>query len=188
VVVAVGHDVDRLFRQVADAWSVQRCTLQMLQVASPVSGTVHPAVLSGLSLLRYNGFRECAGLPSLRERILRERPDLISADVNLMFTQRPDGDLVIGDTHVRALTTDPFRDEATDDLILAEIADLLGLAGPTELTVRRRWQGVYAWSPSTDFLLATAHDDSIRIASVTSGIGMTTAFGFARAVLNDLAL
>jgi glycine/D-amino acid oxidase-like deaminating enzyme len=101
--------------------------------------------------------------------------------MNLMITQRPDGNLVVGDTHHYALTHDPFLDEDVDDLVLREAARLLGVP---ELTVRRRWTGVYASAPG-EFLTAAPHPGA-RVVSVTSGIGMTTALGLAPTVLDDL--
>jgi D-hydroxyproline dehydrogenase subunit beta len=105
----------------------------------------------------------------------------LAAGLNLMFTQRPDGDLTIGDTHHYARTFDPFVDEELDELVLAQTARLLGVE---RLAVRQRWRGVYASAPD-DFLTA-APDPSTRVVSVTSGIGMTTAFGLAIEVLDEL--
>lgn len=79
------------------------------------------------------------------------------------------------------MTLDPFRDEALDDLLLAEARALLGV---DRLTVRERWQGAYASAPG-EFLVATPVDGA-RVVSVTTGIGMTTAFGLAPEVLDDL--
>jgi D-hydroxyproline dehydrogenase subunit beta len=181
VVVCVGHDVDRLFPEVAAEAGVRRCSLHMLRVAAPGGRTVAPAVLTGTSLLRYGAFAACPSAAAVRARIEARSPELLDADVNLMFTQRPDGDLLLGDTHHRAHTVDPFRDEALDDLLLAEAGRLLGVDG---LAVRERWQGVYAAAPG-DFLVA-GPVDGCRVVSVTTGIGMTTAFGLAPEVLDDL--
>jgi FAD dependent oxidoreductase TIGR03364 len=181
VVVCVGHDVDHLFPAVAAEAGVRRCALHMLQVAAPGGRRFAPAVLTGTSLLRYAAFAACPSADAVRRRLARGAPELMAADVNLMFTQRPDGDLTIGDTHHRAHTVDAFQDEALDELLLAETGRLLGAE---RLTVRRRWQGIYATAPG-EFLVA-APVDGARVVSVTSGIGMTTAFGLAPEVLDDL--
>ena len=180
-IVCVGHDVDRLFPQVAAEGGVRRCRLQMLRVAAPSGRHFGPAVLTGSSLLRYAGFGECRSAAEVRARFERESPELLAAGLNLMFTQRPDGDLTIGDTHHYAETFDPFVDEELDELVLAQTARLLGV---DRLAVRQRWRGVYASAPG-EFLTA-APDPTTRIVSVTSGIGMTTAFGLAIDVLDEL--
>jgi FAD dependent oxidoreductase TIGR03364 len=183
IVVCVGHDVDHLFPEIAAEAGVQRCALHMLQVAAPSGRRFAPAVLTGTSLLRYSAFAACPSATDVRRRLEHEAPELMAADVNLMFTQRPDGDLTVGDTHHRGLSVDPFRDEALDELVLAETSRLLGV---DRLTVRRRWQGVYASAPG-ELLVATPMD-LIRAVSVTSGIGMTTALGLALEVLDDLGV
>jgi hypothetical protein len=66
-------------------------------------------------------------------------------------------------------------------LLLREGSRLLG----ANLTVRRRWRGIYSESPITDFLIARPYPDT-RVVSVTTGIGMTTALGVAPAVLDQL--
>jgi D-hydroxyproline dehydrogenase subunit beta len=184
IIVASGHDLDRLFPDVAERAGLERCTLHMLRVASPGGRRIEPAVLTGLSLLRYRGFADCPSLQAVRERFAREHPQLLDADVNLMFTQRPDGDLTIGDTHAYARTPSPFRDEQLDELLLSETASLLGV---DHLAVRERWHGVYAHAPGREFLVAPAAPGVYAVA-VTSGIGMTTALGLAQAVLDGVPL
>lgn len=181
VVVAVGHHVDRHFPDLAERSGLRRCALHMLRVADPHGRRVDPAVLSGFSLLRYASFTACPTGPALRTRLESEHPALTGIGLNLMFTQRPDGDLIIGDTHAYGGTFDPFKDDDLDRHVLDETARLLG-AG--RLTVRERWRGVYASAPGP-FLVA-APMPGVRVVSVTSGIGMTTALGLAPEVLDDL--
>jgi FAD dependent oxidoreductase TIGR03364 len=192
IVLATGHDVDHLFPELAEQAAVRRCVLHMLRVAAPVEGGIGagnparfgPGVLTGLSLLRYPGFGDCPSLPALRARFEDERPDLLAVDMNLMFTQLPDGDLLIGDTHDRAVTHAPFADERVDDLLLAETAELLGV-GSGELVVRERWRGTYASAPGREFLVG-APLPGVRVVVVTTGIGMTTSHGLAAEVLDEL--
>ncbi|XVS62013.1 hypothetical protein ACQPYE_27580 [Actinosynnema sp. CA-299493] len=81
-----------------------------------------------------------------------------------------------------SFTHDPFLDEDTDDLVLREAARLLGVPA---LTVRRRWTGVYASVPD-EFLIAAPQHPTTQVVPVTSGIGMTTAFGLAPTAPDDL--
>lgn len=181
VVVCTGHDLDRLFPAVADEAGLQRCVLQMLQVRAPGGVRIAPAVLTGSSMLRYPALARTEGAQALRRRWAGERPELLDAVVNHMLTQLPDGDLVVGDTHAYARTADPFSTEELDELLLAETRALLGVP---ELAVVRRWQGVYA-AADGEFLRAPVAP-GVTAVSVTSGIGMTTAFGLAPAVLDHL--
>ncbi|GII03845.1 oxidoreductase [Planobispora takensis] len=181
VVVAVGHDVDRHFPELAERAGLRRCALHMLRVRDPHGRTVDPAVLTGFSLLRYDGFAGCPTLTAVRKRMEADHPELVEAGLNLMFTQRPDGDLTVGDTHAYATTLDPFNAEILDRYVLAETARLLGAE---RLEVRERWRGVYA-SAAEPYLVAAPVPDA-RVVAVTSGIGMTTALGLAPEVLDDL--
>ncbi|MFB4295333.1 TIGR03364 family FAD-dependent oxidoreductase [Actinomadura sp. NTSP31] len=180
-VLAVGHDLDRLLPDVADAAGMTRCLLRMLEVAPPGGVRVAPGVLTGLSLLRYGGFAAQPSTAALREAVAAEAPGLLDAGVNLMFTQRPGGAIVLGDTHHYSPTHAPFDDEETAGLLLREGARLLGAPS---LRVLRRWRGQYASSPAGVLDVEVA--GGVRAVSVTSGIGMTIAHGLAPAVLDSL--
>ncbi|SDD64649.1 FAD dependent oxidoreductase TIGR03364 [Rhodococcus tukisamuensis] len=178
IVVAVGHDTDMLSPSTAEEIDLQRCSLHMLELDCPTGSHFDPVLLTGLSVLRYKGLSGCAAAQEVRSRIERTTPDLFELLVNLKMSQRPNGRLVVGDTHVYGHTHDPFRDEAIDDVLLREFRQLLG----ADLTVRRRWTGEYASSTQVDFLIAEP-TPRVRYVSVTNGTGMTTAFGLAEHVL-----
>ncbi|WP_433609266.1 TIGR03364 family FAD-dependent oxidoreductase [Prescottella agglutinans] len=180
IVVAVGHDTDMLSPATAEDIDLQRCSLHMLELDCPAGSHFDPVLLTGLSVLRYKGLSGCAAAQEVRARIERTTPDLFELLVNLKMSQRPNGRLVVGDTHVYGHTHDPFRDEAVDDVLLREFRKLLG----AELTVRRRWTGEYASSTKADFLIAEP-TPGVRYVSVTNGTGMTTAFGLAEHVLDS---
>lgn len=179
VVVCVGHDLDRVLPEAADEAGLQRCVLQMLQLRAP-GVRLDPALLTGSSMLRYPALATTEGARALRRRWVTERPELLDSAVNHMLTQLPGGDLVVGDTHAYARTPEPWSAEPLDELLLAETRALLGRA---DLTVVRRWQGVYA-SAGGEFLRAPVAPGVTAVA-VISGIGMTTAFGLAPAVLDS---
>ncbi|WP_327037366.1 TIGR03364 family FAD-dependent oxidoreductase [Microbacterium sp. Leaf203] len=179
VAVCVGHDVDRLFPDIAGEGAVRRCRLRMLEIDAPHATPIDPALFTGTSLLRYGGFAETAAADGVRAELAATDPELVTHVVNLMATQRPGGRVVIGDTHHYERTLDPFDDETLDELLLERFRRLFGV---DSLHVRRRWRGVYAASEVSPYLLASPRPGLV-IASVTSGIGMTTALGFARDAL-----
>lgn len=157
------------------------CSLQMLRVAAPEGRRYEPALLTGLSLLRYPGYSLQPGVERVRARIARERPVLIAAGVHLIVTQLPGGDLIIGDTHAYGDTVSPFRDERLDRLLLEEASRLLGAHS---LEVRERWLGVYPAAPGHPFLV-DERAPGVWLVEVVSGIGMTTALGLAERVLDS---
>jgi D-hydroxyproline dehydrogenase subunit beta len=181
IVHAVNHDLDRLFPAIAAEYDVRRCILRMFEIAPPRRVRIAPGVLTGTSLLRYDGLAQQPSAALVRQELERDAPELIEVSMNLMLTQRPDGAVILGDTHHYERTHLPFEDEAISEVLLREGARLLG----SEPRVERRWRGVYASSTRTDFVVATPHPGT-RVVAVTSGIGMTTALGLAPRVLDDL--
>jgi len=181
IVYAGGHGLDRLFPDIAEVYGVHRCLLRMLEVAPPGNARIGPAIVTGTGMLRYSALAAMPAVAAVRAEIEEQQPELLDRVVNLMLTQRPDGSVVLGDTHHYDRTHQPFDDEGVAELLLREGSRLLG----AKLTVRRRWRGIYAESPMTDFLIAQPHPGT-RVVSVTSGIGMTTALGLAPAVLDQL--
>jgi len=177
IVVAANFDVDELFPELAEAHGVERCVLDMCLADGVGLGL---PLLTGSSMLRYSAFASTPSAAAVRARYAREEPGLLAHDVNLMFTERPDGTLVVGDTHAVAAAPSPFQPEAAYELLLRLGGELFG----RELRVRERWQGVYAKAPQ-DFLRA-APMDGVRVVSVTTGIGMTTGLGLAESVIEEL--
>ncbi|AJT43023.1 hypothetical protein UM93_09800 [Psychromicrobium lacuslunae] len=184
IIVCVGHDVDRLYPEIAATEQINRCGLQMARVAAPRDLRLGPAVLSGTSMLRYPGFAETTAAAGLRAEIAAHDAEALAVDANIMFTQRPDGSLIVGDSHRLAETMDPFLAESVSELLLDRVAALLGVA---QLTVLERWQGIYASSPLQPYLVSTVAP-GVTLVSVTSGVGMTISFGLAQRVLAQLDL
>jgi FAD dependent oxidoreductase TIGR03364 len=180
-IVCVGHDLDYLYPELALEREIQRCALQMMRVAAPAGMVLRPAVLTGTSMLRYPAFAETGAADALRAEIASTRPDLLDIGANVMFTQRPDGTLIVGDSHRYATSMDPFQAEDTSATLLAEFERIIG-AGT--LHVRERWQGIYASSPQQPFLIQEVAP-GVTVAIVTSGVGMTISFGLAERTLGS---
>ncbi|GAA1320939.1 TIGR03364 family FAD-dependent oxidoreductase [Leucobacter albus] len=166
VIVATGHLVGRLFPELAE--DVRECVLQMARVRAPHDMGLGPAVLSGTSMLRYGAFAGPAQ-EALRAETARIRPDLLDIGANVMFTQQPDGTLLVGDSHDYFDTAPPFLDERWSELLLADAAALLGAP---RLEVLERWQGIYASSSERE-LLREQPIPGVHVVTVTTGIGMT---------------
>jgi FAD dependent oxidoreductase TIGR03364 len=174
-IVCVGHDLDYLFPELAAEHEIERCGLQMARIAPPEGFRLSPAVLTGTSMLRYPAFAETDAAAELKREIAQTAPELLDTVANIMFTQRPDGSIIVGDSHRYAPTMDPFLAEPTSDILLEHITRILGIRIPRVL---ERWQGIYASSPQHPYLLANPVP-GVSTAIVTSGVGMTISFGLA---------
>jgi FAD dependent oxidoreductase TIGR03364 len=184
IIVAVNHDVDQLFPDLAAEYEVRRCGLDMLRVAVPGLATpLRGPVLTGWSMLRYAGFAKSPSIGGLRERLHSENPGLAALDLNQMYTQLPDGSLIVGDTHYRDDAITPFQQENAFEELLRGTAAFFGQK-PESLRVVERWQGVYATAPH-EFLVEEPAD-GVHVVAVTTGIGMTTGLGLSDRVVSEI--
>jgi FAD dependent oxidoreductase TIGR03364 len=188
VFVCPGPDYRTLAPELAAGLeTLTRCRLQMLRVRAPGGRRYGPALATGLSLIRYPAFADRPETAALRARLEVERPELIARGIHLLVTQRPDGDLIIGDSHTYADTLTAFGEEAIDELLLGEAARLLGA---DTLSVRERWLGIYPSqsAPAVDAgapFRVTSPLPGVRVVENVAGIGMTLAMGFAAEVLDS---
>lgn len=184
IIVAVNHDVDQLFPDLAAEYEIRRCGLDMLRVAVPGLATpLRGPVLTGWSMLRYAGFAKSPSIGGLRERLHSENPGLAALDLNQMYTQLPDGSLIVGDTHYRDDAITPFQQENAFEELLRGTAAFFGQK-PESLRVVERWQGVYATAPH-EFLVEEPAD-GVHVVAVTTGIGMTTGLGLSDRVISEI--
>lgn len=179
VVVCPGYQLTSLFPEIAEAHEVRTCSLVMSLIEAADRVPRGFAMLTGTSLARYDGFAAMPGAPALRRELDEREPRLRTCIANLMVTDIPQG-LLIGDSHAYDLSPEPFIDEEIADLLLDRATAVLGIDRPT---VRQRWLGMYADSPSTNLILERP-DDSTTVAVVASGIGMTLAFGIADLIVS----
>ena len=180
VVVCPGDDLCTLFPDQFVQAGVTRCKLQMLRLADP--GWRLPApVMSDLSLVRYLGYADLPQAQPLLQRLRAEQPEHLEHGIHLIVVQSADGSLVVGDSHHYAATPDPFAHEHVDRLILDEFAAVFGQAPPP---VVERWTGTYA--SARGHSLVEAPMPHVRLVTVTSGTGASTAFALAEEVIAGL--
>ncbi|WP_275778533.1 TIGR03364 family FAD-dependent oxidoreductase [Paenarthrobacter sp. Y-19] len=182
VFVCVGHDVDYLFPDLAAEHRIQRCALQMSLAAGPAGVRFTPAVLTATSMLRYPAFTDMPAAEALRSEVEAKQPELLDIGANVMFTQRPDGTIILGDSHHYHRTADPFLDEAVTDALNNDISGRIG----RPLEIIERWQGIYASSDVAPILVRNIQP-GVTVVSVTSGVGMTLSFGLAHRNVSRLS-
>lgn len=180
IVVCPGDDLVTLFPDAFAQAEVTRCKLQMLRLAAPGWRLPGP-VMSDLGLIRYLGYAALPQAAALRARLEVEQASHLEHGVHLIVAQSADGSLVVGDSHHYAATPDPFARDDVDALILDEFAKVFGEAPPPVL---ERWTGTYA--SAVGHSLIEAPMPRVRLVTVTSGTGASTAFGLAEDVIAGL--
>ena len=177
VVVATNHDLDQLLPDLAERSALERCGLDMLRVRADLARPLVAPLLTGWSLIRYSAFAGTTAADAVRARLHAERPDLAALDLNQMYTQLPDGTVIVGDSHQKGAAIAPFQSERAATAFLDEFRVLFG----AEPVVTERWQGVYA--SGRDEFVVDEVEPGVLVTVVATGIGMTTGLGLAEHVV-----
>jgi FAD dependent oxidoreductase TIGR03364 len=180
IIVAPGTDLTTLFPDVYAHNGVRLCKLHMLRLApQPRDWQLPASIMSDFGLIRYAGFSALPAATTLHTLLNGRRPDIVGHGIHLIVVQSADGSLIVGDSHDYTATPDPFFSSEVEAAILGLAHSVLEIPNAQ---VIERWIGVYPQSESREWLV-DAPDPSVRIVLVTSGNGMSTAFGFAEEVL-----
>lgn len=174
IALCPGPQLRDLFPHVFKRRGTRLCQLQMLRVEPPKGYRLPAAVMSDLSLVRYRGYSELPSAQGLTERLQHEAADELAEGIHLIIVQSADGSLVVGDSHHYGDAMPPFASAQVERLILKEMQAMLGLA---HYEVSERWTGIYPSGADDAFIESVL--PGVELVSVTSGTGMSTAFGLA---------
>lgn len=176
IIISCGYDFETLFPEVFSAAPMKPCKLQMLRtVPQPGGWQLGPMLASGLTLRHYANFQICPTLPTVKERIARETPELDRFGIHVMASQDRLGSIVLGDSHEYGEDIEIFDKAQIDELILRELRRLYDFP---EWTIAERWHGIYAKNPEGPEFRAEPLP-GVHIATGVGGSGMTMSFGLA---------
>jgi FAD dependent oxidoreductase TIGR03364 len=185
IVVAGGDDFQTLFPECFAHSGVTRCKLQMMRtIPQPDGWQLGPSLALGLTFTHYPTFQVCESLQALKERVARETPELNHWGIHVMVSQNALGELTIGDSHEYGLAVDPFDKPQVSALILHYAKKYLRVPS---LQIAQHWHGVYAKHPQHPYLNLSPCR-SVRVVTVTSGIGMTMSFGIAERTFEEVSV
>ncbi|MBV7433667.1 TIGR03364 family FAD-dependent oxidoreductase [Cardiobacteriaceae bacterium TAE3-ERU3] len=180
IVVCPGVDVAELYPYAITAVQARKCSLNMLRIMPEERFSMASALMSDLSLARYDGFAMLREGQHLAQLLDQEQAEERRHGVHLIVVQSADGSLVVGDSHSYAEEENPWRNEAVDDLILNEYQRMI----PGGYQVMQRWQGVYLSSP--DVVYKARPEQGVIVGLVTSGTGASTGFAFGEELIEEV--
>ncbi len=183
VIVCSGAEAKGLFPEVLQDAGLVTSKLQMLDIA-PIAERIPGSVLTGLSIRRYESFASCDSWKDLDKNDVDAT--LLEMGIHILFKQRPDGSVIIGDSHEYAPAHEAEKlgfhtREDIDNAILREAKRIMNFS---RWEVRNRWFGCYTQLADRD-ILDEAVSESIRIITGIGGKGMTTSAGYAKEVIAD---
>lgn len=182
IIVCTGADFETLLPEVYWDAPVTKCKLMMLMLSAP-SWRTGMHIAGGLTLRHYRAFDTCPSIDDLRRRVAREQPFLDEAGIHVMAAQRPDGTLIVGDSHEYGRSLSPFDNAAIESAILGCLSGMLEIGG---LRVLQRWQGVYARRTDGQPLFRVEPIPGVHVVTCLSGAGMTLGPALGEAVVAEL--
>lgn len=181
-IVCPGNDLNSLYPEVIDQAGIKQCTLQMFRVQAIPGIELPGAVMSDLSLVRYEGYADLPEATDLRTRLLNEQKQHLDYGVHLIVVQSADGSLVVGDSHVYGDAEVPFSRSDIETLIVSEMHQVLRFQNAH---IIERWIGTYA--SASDVVFKASPSKRVALGLVTGGTGASTSFAFAEELL-EIAL
>lgn len=186
VIICSGAEFQQLFPAVFAESDLEISKLQMLQTVSQQQVNIPGNILTGLSIRRYESFRDC---PSYQAVKSREPDDVPWKDwgVHILFKQSVDGSVIIGDSHEYADARDVDEldfmiNDAINQYILAEARKIYHL---DDWSIQRSWYGIYSQCKTRDIFRYNP-SPNVHIVTGIGGKGMTASPGFAEANLRTL--
>lgn len=185
-IICNGSDFKTLYPKLFFASDLEIAKLQMLRTKPQVNYKLPGAILSGLSIRRYEAFAECPSYVNIKAKEAQNSLEK-KWGVHILFKQAIDGSVILGDSHeyadVARMDTLGFDlNMEIDDFMLARAKEIFHL--PT-YEIIQRWYGMYSQCKKSD-IFQTNVDPNIHIVTGIGGKGMTGSAGFAKHHINLL--
>jgi len=178
-----GRDVRLLFPGLFAASGLVVSRLHMMATYPQAQVSLPGNILTGLSIRRYESFQSCDAYEALDTSAVA--PELKQWGIHMLFKQRTDGSIIIGDSHEYAPVTEQddlsgyYNEMHINELMIAEAAKIVDLP---DWRMAQYWCGFYCQHNELD-IFEHSIGDRIHIATGIGGKGMTTSAGYAAAHL-----
>lgn len=179
VIVCGGHEFQVLFPELFAASDLEVSKLQMMQTVPQANLRVLGNILTGLSIRRYESFRECPSYASIKARE-DAQAYWKKWGVHILFKQSPDGSFIIGDSHeyADAVAVDELGFDILPEINTYMLAEAQKIFALEDWTLQKTWFGLYSQCKTRDIFQHTLEQD-IHVVTGIGGKGMTASPGFA---------
>jgi FAD dependent oxidoreductase TIGR03364 len=185
VVICSGSEFKALYPEVFFQSDLEVSKLQMLQTYPQDNFVLPGSILTGLTIRRYESFRECPSFSSLDALHLDSR--LKDWGIHILFKQALDGSIILGDSHEYhdAKNADELGFDSRSDineLIVEQARDIFDL--PT-WTLSHTWAGFYTQCKTKDVLTEELEPNVYAVTGI-GGKGMTASPALAQEYVDQL--
>ena len=177
VVVCPGAERQGPIAGLLDGAAVRPVQLQMLQTA-PLGERLTTSVADGDSLRYYPGF----AVPALA-RLAPQAPVAAEHHMQLLISQRADGQLTVGDTHAYDEPFDFATIDGPEAHLRTRAESILGRALPP---IVRRWTGVYSQCLDLSICHRRQVEPGVWVVTGPGGRGMTLSPAIAEETLTQI--
>lgn len=183
ILICSGAEFETLFADSLRESPMVKCKLQMWSARHREPGfALGPCLCAGLTLLHYDAFARCPSLAALMARMDAERADAREHGVHILLSQHASGELILGDSHHYGPDPQPFDREDVQQIMARELNRFLHTE---DLSVTRRWHGVYAKTPGATEWHAEPLP-GVHLLNGLGGTGMTLTLGLAEEWLDRI--
>ncbi len=177
--VCNGRDFQILYPELFREANIEVTKLQMM-LTKPVDFKLKGNILTGMTIRRYESFKSCDSYKDLDPS--NAHPELAKEGIHVLFKQRPDGTIVLGDSHVYADSSRNFdagfdEENYINNLIINEAKNILNVP---ELQIKGYWSGFYAQMKGNEEIYEMTIDNKVHVITGIGGKGMTASAGYAK--------
>lgn len=185
VLICSGSEFKSLFPEVFQESDIEVSKLQMLRTKANLGLNLTGSILTGLTIRRYEAFRECASFGFLDDAHLN--PKLKQWGIHILFKEAEDGSVIVGDSHeyADAKDSDDLSFDLREDINELMLEEARAIFPIPKEAIAASWAGYYAQCKANDTgqskdIFNEELVTNIQIVTAIGGKGMTASPGFAK--------
>ncbi|QQS30530.1 MAG: TIGR03364 family FAD-dependent oxidoreductase [Sphingobacteriales bacterium] len=186
VILCCGSEFEILYPELFDQSELEIVKLQMLRLQPQTSIKMPGNILTGLSIRRYESFREC---PSYARIKAREDQTAFwkKWGVHILFKQEADGSIILGDSHeyADACNKDRIDFYIRQDINAYFISEGSKIFDLEHWHIDTQWAGFYPQCKQSDVFEKTINN-KVHIITGIGGKGMTASPGYSQSNINRI--